>query len=175
MIEFIKGENIYMRPLLESDLNNRYLEWLNNPVTNSFSRRKRFPYTFTEMVEFYENSTNSGITVLAIVEKQNNKHIGNITLNEISWVDRSANVDILIGERSTWNKGFGKEAISLIEEHAFLILNMHHLTSRSVNPYFIKIVQKLNWVNDGIFKDSIFLDGTYLDLYHFTKYNVKYI
>ena len=174
MIEFIKGENIYMRPLLESDINESYLEWLNNPETNSYSRRKRFPYSFSEMVEFYKKSSNSDITVLAIVDKKNNKHIGNISINEISWVDRSANIDILIGERSTWNKGYGKESISLIEKHAFLVLNMHHLTSRSVNPSYVKIMKKLNWVNDGIFKKSIYINGSYLDLYHFSKYNDKY-
>ena len=156
MLEFIKGKSIILRPLLESDLNESYLSWLNDPEVNSYSRRRLYPHTSEQMKQFFMDSVSEKQMVLGIILIDSRQHIGNISLAGISWIERCANVDILIGEKSVWGKGFGSEAIQLIQDHAFSMLNMHHLSAGSSNPSFIKIMQNLKWENDGIFKSYFF-------------------
>jgi len=169
--EFIDGSLIFLRPLLEEDLNSTYLHWLNDPETNRYSRRRRYPSTLIELNKFYRNSVDDENIVLAIVDKKSEKHIGNIMLSSISWVDRSADVSILIGDRSHWGKGVATEAIKLFEIYAFETLNMHHLYAGTANPSFVKVMSKLGWVQDGVFEKYLYMNGKYINYFHFTLYN----
>ena len=56
--------------------------------------------------------------VLAICLKDNNKYIGNIMLQEIDYINRSAHVPILIGDKAEWNKGYATEARMLMLKFA---------------------------------------------------------
>ena len=57
--------------------------------------------------------------VLAMVLREDDRHIGNISLQAIDWIDRSAEFAILLGDRTAWGKGYSKEAAYLICLHGF--------------------------------------------------------
>jgi RimJ/RimL family protein N-acetyltransferase len=51
--------------------------------------------------------------------------IGNLGLMNLNWHDRSAEVGIFIGEKQYWNQGYGRMAMELLLDHAFLSINLH--------------------------------------------------
>ena len=65
--------------------------------------------------------------VFAIVTKEKGSHIGNISLQNIDYVDRSAELAIIIGDKRYWGKGIGLEAWKLMMNYGFLVLNLHRL------------------------------------------------
>ena len=70
---------------------------------------------------------------MSVVTKENDKHIGVVSLSFINWVHRYADVAIVIGEKD-YNKGtYSIEAFSLILKVAFIRLNLRTIKSGYAN------------------------------------------
>ena len=79
-IPFIVGKNIYLRQLMEEDINERYLSWLNDPEVLEFRTRRVFPSTMNDINILREEMRNNKNLQLAIVTRNSELHIGNIRL-----------------------------------------------------------------------------------------------
>lgn len=161
-LSFLKGRNLFLRPLLERDLNLNYVSWLNDPQVNEFSRRSLLPTNEIEAKK-YISTLDSNDIVLAICLK-NGKHVGNIKFGPIDWVNRSAEISILIGEKNEWGKGYGSEAIYLISKHLFQKLNLVRIEAGTINPAFSRAVEKLGWKKEGVLRKAFFINGEYKDI-----------
>lgn len=164
-IQFIEGRRLLLRPLLDSDFNDQYLAWLNDPEVNRYSQRRPRPCTPDQMksyVDYFGKYPERGF-VLAIVVKNNNLHIGNISLESIHPVNRCADIAIFIGDKSYWNQNYGGEAIYLVARHAFCEMNLHKLIVGSFNPAFVRCIEKLGWRTEGRFTERIWSDNRYHD------------
>lgn len=169
---FLIGERIYLRPVFEDDLDERYLTWLNDPDVNVYSSRRAFPSSPKDMHQFLDSVSNHEYVLLAIVGKESDNYVGNILLGAIDWVNRSAQISIMIGDKTAWGKGYATEAIAMLTEHAFKNLNLHRVFSGTINPGFKKIVcEKLGWNLDGEQKRAIWCDGRYIDVWIMSKLN----
>jgi ribosomal-protein-alanine N-acetyltransferase len=165
-LPFIVGEQIYLRPLLREDLNERYLGWLNDPEANHFLESGRFPYTMDQLEDYYQGVTGSGSAVMmAVVEKSSDDHIGNVKLEPINWVHRTAVFGILIGEKAAWGKGYGTEATRLTVAYAFEKLNLRKVSLGVVatNTPAIKVYEKVGFQVEGVKREEYFVGGQYVD------------
>ena len=164
---FIKGEKLYLRPLNENDVAGDYSSWLNDKDVTMFNSHGRFPMSNTALLNYVKEVENSRTSlVLAIVEKENNKHIGNISLQNINWLDRNAEIAFLLGNKEYWLKGFMAEAAQLIIIHGFKTLNLRRIYcgTSSRNLGMQKLAVKLKMVKEGVRRDAIFKNGEYEDI-----------
>jgi RimJ/RimL family protein N-acetyltransferase len=104
--------------------------------------------------------------ILAVLNKSNDKHIGNISLQSINWVDRNAEIAFLLGEIDYMGKGVMFEAGKLLIQHSFNSLNLHRIYcgTSSDNIGMQKLALKLGMFQEGIRKESIFKKGKYFDI-----------
>jgi RimJ/RimL family protein N-acetyltransferase len=65
-----------------------------------------------------------GQPVFTIVELASDEPIGRCLLFAVNQVDRCAEAGIFIGEKDRWGKGIGTEAMSLLLDYAFNLLNL---------------------------------------------------
>lgn len=165
---FLQGESIYLRPLEESDLTMEYVSWLNDTEVCEFNSHAVFPYTKEKMNAYYQHLQQSQASniVLAIIDNNNQTHIGNISLQGINWVDRNAEYAILLGNKTYWGKGVAAEASILMCEFGFSRLNLHRIYcgTSSKNIGMQKLATKMNMKQEGIRKEAIFKNGEYLDI-----------
>ncbi len=141
-----------------------YLAWLNDPQVQMYTRRRGGAVSEKEMREFIDESASSGDWHLAIVLKDTAQHVGNISLNSIDRLNNSAELSIMIGDRSVWGKGVGEEAIRLATQFAFDTLELMRLWAESPNPAFNAIMRKLGWRKEGERRSAFLIGATYLDL-----------
>jgi RimJ/RimL family protein N-acetyltransferase len=160
---FIEGALVILRPLAAADASPAYLSWLNDPAVLRFRAPKAFPSTMESLQRYIAGIPDRGDLVLAVCEKAGGRHIGNIALNSISWIHRSAELSIMIGARDTWGKGYGKEAMTLVSRHAFHNMGLNRLWAESPNPAFNAAVKGLGWVREGTKRKAFLLDGTFVD------------
>jgi ribosomal-protein-alanine N-acetyltransferase len=163
---FIVGKRIYLRPLERDDLNEKYLAWLNDPEVNRYLESRIFPYTMDKLEKFYEQVTGStDQVILAIVDRETDRHIGNVKLGPINWVHRKAVFGILVGEQEFWGKGIGVEATRLIVEYGFLRLNLHRieLGVYAENEAAIRAYEKVGFQIEGRFREDFFHEGRHKD------------
>lgn len=167
---FLKGEQIYLRALEEKDLEGNYFQWLNDEEVCKFNSHALFPNTMTKMRDYFESTQQgSSQVVLAIVSIDGDKHLGNISLQGINWVDRTAEFAILLGERAFWGKGISSEAALLICDYGFKRLNLNRIycgTSEE-NVGMQKLAVKLKMQKEGVRRKAIYKFGEYKDMWEY--------
>lgn len=73
--------------------------------------------------EFVERACKTGY-IFAIVDLESDALIGNCGLDNVDLINRSSECGIFIGNKQFWNKGYGTEAMCLLLDYAFSLLNL---------------------------------------------------
>ena len=104
--------------------------------------------------------------VLAVVLRDGDRHIGNISLQSIDPISRSAEFAIVMGDKATWGKGYGEEAGALIVAHGFRALNLHRIYCGTFesNQGMRKLAERLGMREEGRRRDAAFKDGEFVDV-----------
>lgn len=115
-------------------------------------------------LERFQNSTTD--LIFAIVDRETDQHIGNVTLNRIDWVRRTADTGLIIGRREWWGKGYAFEAWSLILEYAFQRLGLRKIVAGAAveNAASVTTLEKLGFKIEGTLRQEILVDGEYRDV-----------
>lgn len=171
---FLQGDLVYLTPLIEKDIDGNYRFWLNDSEIVKYNTHGRFPQTPEKLKDYVKSISNSNASlVLAVREKTNDIHIGNISLQAINWIDRSAEIAFLLGEKSFWGKGIMFDAGKILIEHAFSTLNLHriHCGTSSENIGMQKLAIKLGMKEEGRRKEAIYKQGKYFDIFEYGLIN----
>jgi diamine N-acetyltransferase len=80
--------------------------------------------------------------------------------------NRSAELGIMIGDKSYWNLGFGTEAVRLLVRHGFNTLNLNRIYLRVLenNSRAIRAYEKAGFTHEGCQRQAEYKDGKHLDL-----------
>jgi RimJ/RimL family protein N-acetyltransferase len=174
---FLEDELLYLRSVNINDLEGNYSNWLNDPEVNLYNNHCRLPVSIKQQIDYINNKNNSNTDLfLAIIEKNNNVHIGNIILQNINWIDRNGEIAFLLGEKSYWSKGFMYSAGLLLINHAFTQLNLHriYLATSSTNIGMQKLATKLGFIKEGERIDAQYKNGKFNNIIEYGKIN-KYV
>ncbi len=167
---FLSGTNIYLRTIGKEDLTEKYRDWFNDVEICEFNSHHRFPQYDEDMLAYYESTIASHDNlILAICDKATDVHIGNISLQNIDKTNQSAEFAILIGDKSFWGKGVGKEAMTLIVEHGFDQLNLHriYLGTSEDNVGMQKLALALGCKEEGRFRHEMYKNGEWKDMFKY--------
>ena len=164
---FIAGKNVSLRSLLPADLEGAYFRWFNDSEVCRHNSHGRFPNSLARMQAYVDEVSRSrSQLVLAIMENSSGRHVGNIALQNIQWIDRTAEYAIVLGERDTWGKGFAKEASDLILRHGFLELNLHRIYcgTSADNLAMQKLAKHMGMEEGGRRREAVYKAGKHQDV-----------
>lgn len=161
------GKKIYLRLLELNDAEGNYPNWLNDKEVCKYNSHGDTLYT-KEMATAYIKSVknNPYNVVFAICENETNKHIGNISLQQISQKNKNAEFAILMGEKSFWGKGFAKQAGTLLFKYGFEVLKLHRIYcgTNELNIAMQNLALSLGMHLEGKRKDAMYKDGKFFDI-----------
>lgn len=175
---FLAGKDIYLRPLIESDCDGPYTTWFNDLETCRGNSHHLFPYTAEAAREYVRQSnTAKDKLILAVISSKGKKHIGNVTLDNINYINRTAELSIIIGDKSCWNKGYGKQAARLICDHGFLSLNLNRIACGTFenNIAMQKLAEYLGMAKEGVRRKAAYKSGYYLDIIEYGVLRSEYL
>ena len=92
--------------------------------------------------------------------------IGIVSLTQIDHLNQCAEFSIMIGEKTYWGKGFGRQATEMCLKHAFEELNLYrvYLSVRADNETALALYLKSGFVEEGTLRKSVFKNGERLDM-----------
>lgn len=125
---FLEGKIIYLRrPDLQIDIiDGNWHQWFNSLETTKYLTHGIFPVTQEEELNIIKADISSSKNlILAIAEEENKSAIGVISLKNIDYINRRAEIVIVLGKRA--KKGAALEAMALLTQHAFDRLNLEKL------------------------------------------------
>lgn len=163
---FLIGDRIYLRPLELEDVNDRYLQWVNDPEVVLGRIESYFPVTREKQLEYVKSQlARNDVVMFAIIEKCTNAFIGTAKIGPINWIHRFAEQAFMIGDKTCWNKGYAREAVLLVLDYVFRHLNMHKMYAgvSAPNQPSIKAHERAGYKVEAVFKEKLFVNGKYVD------------
>jgi len=160
-------KEVTIRPLKKGDLIGNYLTWMDDPIVTKYNSHGLFPQSEKELEEFKQSLDSKNKIVWAILF--DGLHIGNVSIQSINTINRSGELAIVIGEHQYYQKGVGTIACKLAITHAFDKLNLHRVFTgtSSTNLGMRKVAEKLGMKEEGRFREAMFLNGEYVDIYEY--------
>lgn len=158
----LTGLTIELRPV-ERRYIDLFLRWFNNPEVCQYTLRTR-PLTREEEEEWLNKlHQRQGDVVFIVAEKGREEPIGTCGLHRISATNRGAELGIVIGEKDCWGRGFGTEAMNLLCEYGFQVLNLHRigLSVYEYNARGIRCYEKVGFRIEGRLREARFWNGRY--------------
>ena len=143
------------------------MEWRNNPRLRKYFREYR--EISDAMQEAWYNGrvlNNDKQVDFEIHDQKTGKLIGHCGLCYISWVNRTAELAIYIGDDEYRGGGYGKDALRLLMDYAFKTINLNRVWCEVFsNNAAIEVYRKIGFVDEGKMRQHHFEDGEYIDSY----------
>ena len=172
------GELIQLRALEPEDLNKLY-KWENDSSIWSVSGTL-VPFSKFVLEEFVTQAhqdiyTNKQLRLMIDLRYFDNeddeaghvRSIGCVDLFEFDPKNKRAGLGILIADRAVRGKGFATEALHLVVDYGFNILDLHQLYSnvRADNESSVALFKKLGFEITGLKQDWVYDHGKFYDEY----------
>ncbi|MBN1327034.1 MAG: GNAT family N-acetyltransferase [Candidatus Cloacimonetes bacterium] len=156
----LPGERVYLSPICPDDAE-QYCEWLNDwEVANSlliFNQQLSLERERMILQDMIKNQAQ----IFGIVTQKNDQLIGNCSIFRINDRNRKAEVGIFIGDKKYWDKGYGSEALSLLLDYGFNVLNLNNIMLEvfSFNKRAIRSYEKTGFKIIGRRREGLIVAG----------------
>ncbi len=159
------GEKVYLSPASLNDAE-EFVVWMNDMNITDYTNRTHAILALEPEKDWVKAEQTGNNCFLSIVSLETEALIGNISLNNINYKDRTATLGIMIGKDENRSKGYGTEAIGLLLDFAFNYLNLNNvgLTLLECNTRAKKCYEKAGFKEYGRRRKSHFINGKYYDV-----------
>lgn len=142
----ISTNRFILKPLVISDVTDRYAGWLNNPLSNQFILAKLSRADLTKYVT--ERLNRDNVLFLGVFSKTDSLHIGNIKYEPIDSQKSYAIMGILIGDAAWRGKGAAGEIILASASWLHVNKNINHIVLgvNKSNIAAIQAYQKIGFI-----------------------------
>jgi len=172
----ITTERLHIIPFREVHVTKQYIGWLNDPDVVRFSELRFRNHSRESCLEYMRSfSTNESFFWALFLKSTVKEHIGNISAY-LDVNNRSADVAILLGEKSIWGHGYGREAFCAVVDYLFKKAFMRKVTAgtMSINQGMVRIMEKARMKPDGRRKGHFLREGKAIDLVHMALFREEY-
>ncbi|OAB38631.1 acetyltransferase [Paenibacillus macquariensis subsp. defensor] len=163
----IFGDRIVLREYRDSDLDH-IRQWVNDPeITNTLSDNFLYPHSKYETESFFrmmvEGKSSNKSFIIAV--KDSLEYIGQIDLYKIDWKNRFAHLAVVIGRKEYLGKGYGSDAIRILQKFTFEELNLNRIELEvyEYNERAYKCYLKCGFKEEGRYRNKIYNKGKYRD------------
>jgi RimJ/RimL family protein N-acetyltransferase len=164
-------------PFTEKHVNESYFSWFHDRETTRWNSHGLFPYGQEKLDAFLKEIKKEHSLVWAIEVPADAQcpypesdirftHIGNVALQRLNWIYRSAELAIVIGDKNHRGKGHGFIACNMVMQHGWERLGLHRIWTgtAATNVAMCKTALKLGMKEEGTARDGMFLTGQYVDV-----------
>ena len=160
----IQGEKVCLGPLFESDAPTIFA-WHNN-MEIMHKNGNYIPTNQRAFTDWFNNLGRDPSTVMLAIRKPSAPGaIGYVKVSEISYINRSGVVGIMIGDPANRGHGYGQESIRLFAQFCWNELNLQRLSLYVFGPNeaAVRAYEKAGFQHEGLLRRAVYSNGTYLD------------
>ncbi|HHT21003.1 MAG TPA: GNAT family N-acetyltransferase [Tissierellia bacterium] len=161
----ITGDRVYLSPMDPDDVL-IYTKWMNDPEVTIGLGNHSAIYSHLKQKDVLESYARSQENInLAIIDKATDRLIGNCGLKDINHQHRRGELGIFIGEAAFRGQGHGTEAMALLLDFGFRVLNLHNINLKyfSFNKQGERAYRKLGFKEVGRRREAVIYNGTFYD------------
>ena len=159
-------KRLILRILQKSDINYDYVEALNNESIVGMTEARHTKWTKKKIEDYINLNNNSpSMLLIGVFLKENNIHLGNIRLSNISRIHKRTEISMLFYRKDYWNKGIATEALEQVINLTFSEIRLRRICADYFeNNYASKrIFEKLGFIVEGIYKEHFYNNGNFIN------------
>jgi len=167
-MSIVYGKRVRLRSVERSDLE-KFVLWINDPdVTQGLTLF--LPMSSVDEEKWFEmvmqRPQEEKPLVIDMKDGTDWRLIGNSGFFGFDWVARSAEIGIMIGEKTIWDQGYGTEVMKLLLRHGFETLNLNRVCLRvyAENKRAIRTYEKAGFVHEGRMRQAVYKHGAFSDV-----------
>ncbi len=160
-----RSSKIYLSPINVNEHLEYFSRWLNEDSSilafNGFYNKILNEESIKSIIESWTQAQQCALLIVT----NDNQIIGSISLFNINNFIKSGEIGIFI-EQKYQNQGYGYEAMKLIIDYAFNMLNFRYLLVNcySHNLSALAVYKKLGFKEYGLLKEAIYYNGSFFDV-----------
>jgi len=170
----IISEHVRFRGIERADIP-KFVEWLNDPEVLA-GILIHYPISQADEEGWFDRMlvrpTDERVMGIEVKEPADQgevstwKLIGTCAFDHIDWRVHAAEFGIMIGDKSCWNKGYGTDAVRLLVQHGFNILNLNRIFLHvfDTNPRAIRAYEKAGFTLEVRERQAEYKNGRYIDV-----------
>ena len=159
------GKKVYLAAVLEESLEQLRI-WRNSHEIKQYTREHR-EITQQMQKKWYETQVNNNDSQIhfEIRTVKDNKLVGHCVLTNIHWIYRVAEFGIYIGDNKRRGKKLGREALKLLIDYGFNVINMNRIWGEVYedNPA-LNVFKAIGFKEECIMRQARFMHGEYCDI-----------
>lgn len=163
----LRGQKVRLTAITENDLPTLASWYEDTDLRRLFDATPAFPRSPRELGRWLEErQARPDGHLFAIRPVDGAGMVGCLELDGILWSHRNAWLSILLGDRSSWGRGWASEAMRLVMAFAFDELNLHRLqlTVFADNERALRLYDRLGFVREGAYREFLLRDGKAQDM-----------
>ena len=168
---FLKGKHVILKVLTRDDvLSSGWYGWFNDEELCKTLQKHYFPTTMESQIAFWEqNIRNASDRIqLGICRAEGGPVVGIISLTHIDFINRKAEMSIVIGELTAQNMSIFVDSCKLLFNHAFFTLNLNRIYGGSISEGLVTLLCRiLKCKHEGVSRQEIYKHGQYHDTYRY--------
>lgn len=161
----LKGEHISLTPFTAKNLD-KTRQWANDQEI-CVGILRVLPVTEYDQEQWFVNLCHDlSKIVLSVQLLENEKHVGNSGFYDIDYLHRRAELWMLIGDKTCWGKGYGRQIVQLMLSYGFDSLNLNRifLHVRHDHPRAVKLYENAGFKTEGVLREQYFMQGKYINV-----------
>jgi len=121
-------QKIYLRRLNLSDINQRYLSWVNDPAVTEYLEIGKQRLRYSDLVAYIKDSPKEGRHNYAIITNISEDHIGNCSIYGIESKKKKFEIGWFIGEKKFWGGHYSAMIIFYLLKIGFIEMKLDRCT-----------------------------------------------
>lgn len=163
-IKKLIGSKCYLSPIFPEDIETITV-WLNDIVVTKYLMSVGEPSSLLREREIFEKMAKEE-HIYAVIDSDLGKMIGIVGLYNIRHTNGTADLEIIIGQKEYWNRGYGEEATRLMVDFGFNILNMKNIMTTAIeyNVRALRSFEKIGFKEGGRRRQAYSIAGSQYDV-----------
>ena len=163
---------VFLRPLQDDDIDERYLSWFRDPLVTRYLEAKNI--TRQEALDFLRYGQETKLRFqYAICVEDSGLHIGNVKIGDINRKTMVSELAIFLGDQYYWGRGFATATHRLAIKIAFEKLRIRklHAGQHRGNDRALKACLRAGWKIEAILYQHVLGTNGYCDLVMLSCFN----
>jgi ribosomal-protein-alanine N-acetyltransferase len=167
----IEGRQVKLDVFTKENITDAYLDWLNDPIVVRYSGQRFHRHTLETSLSYLRSFDSTANLFLAVSLKGDEKYVGTMSVH-ISSIHKTADVGIMIGDKTCWGSGVGGDAWSTVLSFLLDRVRTRKVTGGTLacNKGMVKIMLNSGMKPDGVRVAQELVDCQVQDILYFAKF-----
>lgn len=167
----LHGKLTTLRRFTPADVGERYVSWLNDPDVVRYSNQRLRSHSLESCRAYLASFDGTDNLFAGIFRKDDDALIGTMTAY-ISRHHGTADMGIMVGDKSTWGKGYGQDAWNTLLCALLDIPMMRKVTAGTLdcNTGMLHLIERSHMKFEGARKQQELIEGRARDVRYFARF-----